>query len=245
VGFLQLMAEQTNRPLPLDILTALSIGMIGYLIDQELQSVLPPTEHVATILSMIEVDRGDPAFTRPTKPIGPTYESSDVEKLKASHGWAMIKDGSKWRRAVASPQPRSILQLPVIRELLMQGTTVICAGGGGIPVTRENARLTGQDAVIDKDLTSARLAIDLNADALILLTDVDGIYRDWNGQRQDIIKELALKDLSSHAFETGSMAPKVEAAAAFMRHGGMRAAIGQVAAALDILDGRAGTNIIC
>jgi carbamate kinase len=218
--------------------------MIGYLIEQELANLLPHGHALATLLTMIEVDPNDPAFENPTKPIGPTYDKAQAARISSERGWRMMAAGTSFRRAVPSPQPVRILELSVIKTLIDAGATVICAGGGGIPVVRDVSQiLSGVEAVIDKDLASAVLAAQLEADALIMLTDVDGVYRDWGTPVQELIVQLPVGELDRHVFEAGSMGPKVEAAKKFVRSGGELAGIGNLTSALDILEGRAGTRI--
>src|SRR6188472_3886938 len=179
---------------PLDVLGAQTEGMIGYMLEQELGNALPFERHIATLLTMIEVDAGDPAFQRPTKPIGPLYDADEAARLEREKGWAFMADGDSLRRAVPSPAPKRIFGIHVIRTLLEQGVVVICAGGGGIPTTYTDAqapagrRLGGVEAVIDKDLASALLAIEIGADALLIVTDVDAVYADWGTPEQRPIR---------------------------------------------------------
>ena len=174
---------------PLDVLGAQTEGMIGYMLEQELGNELPFERHLATLLTMIEVDADDPAFAHPTKPIGPLYDAAEAARLEREKGWAFIADGDSMRRAVPSPAPKRIFGIDVIRTLLDQGVIVICAGGGGIPTAYADEpapagrRLRGVEAVIDKDLASALLAIEIGADALLIVTDVDAVYADWGTPR--------------------------------------------------------------
>ena len=187
VGLLALQAAAYHEvaPYPLDVLGAQTDAMIGYVIEQELGNLLPAEQSLATVLTMIEVDRNDPAFDHPTKPIGPVYDRATAERLKAASGWAIAADGDKFRRVVASPKPKRIFEIRPIRILVEQGTIVICAGGGGIPTMYdENGQLHGVEAVIDKDLASALLAEQLDADLLVIATDVDGVYTDWGSANQ-------------------------------------------------------------
>jgi len=178
VGLLALQAEAySGAPAPpLDVLGAESEGMIGYLLEQGLhgRTRRPP----AALLTTVRVDRDDPAFGSPSKPIGPIYERAAAERLRDERGWAIAADGEHWRRVVASPEPREIVELATIRRLLEAQTLVICAGGGGIPVVADaHGGLHGVEAVIDKDLAAALLADALGADVLLLLTDVDSVVR--------------------------------------------------------------------
>jgi carbamate kinase len=241
---LQSHAFSPEHPIPLDVLTAETVGMIGYLIEQELANLLPPNHPLATLLTMIEVDAHDPAFGNPTKPIGPAYDKVQAERIGKERGWHMKPAGTIFRRVVPSPQPIRILEMPVVKTLVNMGTTVICAGGGGIPVVRDAGQtFKGVEAVIDKDLASAALAIQLKADALIMLTDVEGVYRDWGTAEQELIAQLPLAELKNYTFEAGSIGPKVEAAEKFVRGGGQIAGIGGLTRALDIVENRSGTRV--
>jgi carbamate kinase len=249
VGLLALQAEAYRRsaagqaaaPWPLDLLGAESEGMIGYLIEQELANRLPGRE-VATLLTRTVVDADDPAFARPSKPIGPLYGAPTAHRLAAEWGWSIAPDGSGWRRVVPSPEPRRIVELATIAILLRAGVTVICAGGGGIPVVETAGGLRGVEAVIDKDLAAALLACAIDADRLLLLTDVDAVYADWPVPAQRAIRRAGPEEMRRLAFAPGSMAPKVEAACRFAARGGI-AAIGRLADAAAILNGKAGTAI--
>ena len=166
-----------------------SEGMIGYLIEQELGNIIPAESEIATLLTQVEVDAADPAFRKPTKQIGPTYGRKEAAALTARHGWIMVPDGSHFRRAVPSPQPKSILEISVIRLLIEHDVTVICTGGGGIPVIRrKDGSYIGIEVVIDKDHASGLLAREISADALLMLTDVDGVYLGWGSAQQKKLK---------------------------------------------------------
>lgn len=241
---LQSAAYKPDEPYPLDVLGAESEGMIGYLIEQELENVLPNGPRVATLLTQVEVDPHDPAFRNPTKPIGPVYDKAEAERLAAARGWHIARDGDKYRRVVPSPLPLRIPDLGVIRLLVDQGVVVICAGGGGIPVVRrEDGSFVGVEAVIDKDRAAALLAQGLGADALLLLTDVDAVYRNWGRPDQAPIRRATPDMLRVEAFAAGSMGPKVEAACSFVSATGGIAGIGALEQALAILEGRAGTQV--
>ncbi len=245
VGLLALQgaAGKPDETYPLDILDAETEGMIGYLIEQELGNLLPD-RRCATLLTQIEVDPDDPAFGHPDKPIGPVYSEIEAQKLAQERGWNMARDGAHFRRVVPSPAPQRIFELSVIELLVSQGVIVICAGGGGIPtVRREDGSLVGVEAVIDKDLASALLARELKADALLMLTDVDAVYRDWGTPSARAIRRITPLALRELDFAPGSMGPKVRAACEFVEQTGGMAGIGQLSDALAILDGGAGTVI--
>jgi carbamate kinase len=245
VGLLALQgaAYKPEEAYPLDVLGAETEGMIGYIIEQELENALEHDRPVATLLTQVLVDSNDPAFASPTKFVGPVYDREEAESRAAAAGWQIAADGDKWRRVVASPAPVEIPDVRVIRLLLDQGVVVICAGGGGIPIVRRaDGSMAGVEAVIDKDAASALLARQLNADALLLLTDVDAIYRDFGTDQAAPIPRLTPTEAQQLDLPAGSMGPKLAAARNFAAHGGI-SGIGQLADALAILDGRAGTII--
>jgi len=227
----------------LDVLDAESEGWIGYLLEQALDDALPDRQ-VATLLTRVEVDPDDPAFARPEKPIGPVYARAECERLAAERGFRFVETGRGWRRVVPSPTPRRIVELSAIRLLVEAGIVVVCAGGGGIPVCRESdGSQRGVEAVIDKDACSALLAVQLAADALLLLTDVPAVFRDWPHPARRPIGEVAVAELEALHFEPGAMAPKVAAACAFVRRTGRLAAIGALEDAPRLIDGTAGTRV--
>jgi carbamate kinase len=241
---LQAAAGPTEGAYPLDVLDAESEGMLGYMIEQELENALPGGRLIATLLTQIVVDRRDPAFRHPTKPIGPVYDKTKAEQLVQARGWRTAQDGKGWRRVVASPQPKQILEARVIELLVTQGVTVICAGGGGIPVLeRSDGTLLGVEAVIDKDHASALLARQIRADQLLLLTDVDAVYLDWESDRARAVSRVGLGALNPADFAAGSMRPKIEAASGFAAETGRPAAIGRLEDAAAIVAGGAGTRI--
>ena len=228
---------------PLDVLDAETEGMVGYLLEQELGRHLPP-DRLATLLTQVIVDPEDPAFAHPTKFVGPGYEPRDARVLAHERGWAVAPDGDQWRRVVASPEPRRIVELDTIRLLVEHGTTVTCVGGGGIPVVPDGlGGLRGVEAVIDKDLSAALLATALGADALLLLTDVDAVYTGWGTAHQRAIRETRPALARPLGLPAGSMGTKVEAACRFVAAGGQRAAIGALGDAAEVLAGHAGTQI--
>jgi carbamate kinase len=232
-----------TKPYPLDMLGAESEGMIGYLIEQELRNQLPG-KHVVTVLTQVEVHRNDPAFRRPSKPIGPLLDEATADRLANAHGWTINPEGTKWRRMVASPEPLRILELPAIKLLSDAGVLVVCAGGGGIPVAAQpKGGMRGVDAVIDKDLSAALLAHQLKADALLLLTDVEAVYENWGAKGAKPIGETTPIELRKTTFAASSMRPKVEAVCRFVESGGSFAAIGNLDDAGQILLGHRGTIV--
>ena len=241
---LQAAAHKPEEAYPLDVLGAESEGMIGYLIEQELENALPGNHRVATLLTQVEVDPADPAFRNPTKPIGPVYRKEEAEKLATQRDWAIAPDGDSYRRVVASPLPKHIPDVSIIRLLIEQNVIVICAGGGGIPVIRRpDGSLIGIEAVIDKDRAAGLLAKDLGAQALLMLTDVDAVYRDWGTPAQKPIRKISPDRLRPEEFPAGSMGPKVEAARDFVLQTGGIAGIGALEDAIGIIEGLRGTLV--
>jgi carbamate kinase len=243
VGLLALQAAaHGGPPWPLDVLGAESEGMIGYLLEQELANALPGERELCTLLTRTRVDPDDPAFADPRKPVGPVYETEEGARLAAEHGWTVRPDGAGVRRVVPSPLPQAIVEAPSIRRLVDAGVLVVCAGGGGIPVAREDGRWRGVEAVVDKDRASAVLAEALDADLLLLLTDVDAVYAGWGTPEAHAL--ATLDAASPGAFAAGSMGPKVEAAARFARRTARPAAIGAMEQAAALVAGTAGTRIL-
>jgi carbamate kinase len=238
-------AYAPDNPWPLDILGAETEGMIGYLIEQELMNALPKGTDCATLLTRVEVDPKDPAFDQPTKPIGPVYTPEEAKRVRDAHQWSMVEEaGGSLRRVVPSPQPIAILGSTPIRLLVEAGVCVICAGGGGIPVVRgSDGKMEGIEAVIDKDRTSALLAQALNADALLMLTDVRAVFRNWGGPDQSAIEQITPDALDKIDFPAGSMGPKIAAACDFVRAGGTMAGIGRLQDARAIVEASAGTLV--
>ena len=246
VGLLAIQAATgpADTQYPLDVLGAESEGMIGYLIEQELRNALPEQKLFATLLTQSVVDAADPAFKQPTKPIGPIYDEPKAKALAKERGWSVAPDGMHWRRVVASPKPLAILEKEEIALLVKEGAIVICAGGGGIPVVQaKDGKLSGIEAVVDKDLASALLAAALGADKLLLLTDVDAVYAGFGSADARAILRTAPALLARNSFAAGSMGPKAEAAAGFVTATGKTAAIGRLEDALALIDARAGTQI--
>lgn len=243
---LQSAAGPAAGLLPLDVLDAESEGWIGYTIAQELGNALPPGTEIATLLSRVRVDRDDPAFRSPSKPIGPVYDEATARRLAGERGWNIAPDGKFWRRVVASPRPLEVIETPVIRRLITAGVVVVCVGGGGIPVARNaGGALEGVEAVVDKDAASALLAAHVDADLLLLLTDVDAVYLDYGTPAARALHETTPAELRANvaAFQAGSMGPKVAAVCDFVETSGRTAAIGALDDIVAIIAGSAGTRI--
>lgn len=245
VGLLALQGLEYKKvmPYPLDVLGSETQGMIGYILMQELKNLLPEQD-VSCMLTQMLVDPQDPAFADPTKPIGPVYQEAEARELAEKFQWTVKPDGQYFRRVVPSPQPIGIIECDAIETLIKRNHLVICTGGGGIPVKRENNKLIGVEAVIDKDMSAAFLAKQLNADALLILTDADAVYLDWGKATQKAIASTTPRALSRHTFDAGSMGPKIEASCEFIKQGGKLVGIGALHDGLEILKGLAGTNII-
>jgi carbamate kinase len=251
VGLLALEAAayEEVEPYPLDVLGAQTEGMIGYILQQELGNELPFDKRLASLLTLVEVDVDDPAFQNPTKPVGPVYTKEQADAVASEKGWTFKPDGDSYRRVVPSPVPQRIFGLEPLEWLLGHGCVVVCAGGGGIPVmyvdepVPAGRRLVGVEAVIDKDLASALLAIDLHADALVIATDVDAVYADWGTPAQHAIRRASPHELAAGDFAEGSMGPKVRAACLFAERTGGAAAIGSIGEIEALLTGEAGTIV--
>jgi len=245
VGLLVLMSESYpgTEPYPLDVLDAQTEGQIGYIIELELDNAIDHQDTVAIITRAL-VDAADPAFANPTKFIGPAYRQEEARALAERRGWTIRRDGDHWRRVVPSPEPRQVIQLPAIGRLVDDRFLVVCAGGGGVPVVDDGAGgHRGVEAVIDKDLSSSLLATDLEADMLVLATDVDAVYEHWGTPRERPIRSATPTQLSDREFPPGSMGPKVEAACRFVERTGKRAAIGALEQVPGLVAGSAGTQV--
>ena len=246
VGLLALMdaAYTAVDPYPLDVLGAETVGMIGYIIEQELGNIIPFKDHIVTVLTQVVVDPGDPAFQNPTKHVGPVYDRAESERLRKEKGWSMDADGKHFRRVVPSPQPQRIIELNVIRMLVDNGVVVICAGGGGIPTAYDqDQKLYGVEAVIDKDLASALLSRELAAEMFVMLTDVANVYADFGTPQQRSIRAAHPDALEHLDFADGSMGPKVRSACQFVRETGKQSAIGKLSDLTGIMSGEDGTLI--
>ncbi|WP_170428615.1 carbamate kinase [Ruegeria arenilitoris] len=231
---------------PLDVLVGETMGMIGYMIEQELGNILPFEHHIATLLTMIEVDPNDPAFDNPTKFIGQVYSEAEAKKEATEKGWTVKPDGEYWRRVVPSPRPKRIFQVEPIRWILEKGATVIAAGGGGIPTMYDkdaDRTLVGVEAVIDKDFASCLLAQNLGADVLVIATDAEAVFLNWGSPDQKAIRSIKPDALDAYDFPAGSMGPKVQAAQDFVRETGGRAIICALADVPAAVRGEKGTTI--
>jgi carbamate kinase len=232
-----------TTPYPFDVLGAQTQGMIGYWLLQSLQNRIRHRQ-VAAIINQTLVSASDPAFADPTKFIGEVYDEATARELAAARGWVVKPDGPHWRRVVGSPEPLRVVETELIRTLLAAGTIVVCAGGGGVPVIRnERGLLEGVEAVVDKDLATSVLGTALGADVLLILTDVAHVYRDYGGPAQEPITVTTPAAIRREPLPAGSMGPKVEAACRFVEITGGTAAIGRLEDAVDILAGRAGTVV--
>lgn len=231
-------------PYPLDVIGAQTQGMLAYWLVQSLKNEQPQREIVAVINQVI-VDSADPAFDEPTKFVGRTYSLEEAGRLSAERGWQVKRDGSQWRRVVPSPHPRAVVEIEALRALVERGFMVVCGGGGGVPVVMTAAgHLHGVEAVVDKDLTSVVLAEELEAELLVILTDVPHVYRDWNGARSAPIHRATPAEMLALPFPRGSMGPKIQAASSFVSRTGHAAVIGNVENLAEALDGHAGTWIV-
>ncbi|WP_063774150.1 carbamate kinase [Streptacidiphilus rugosus] len=234
-----------TAPYPLDLLGAETQGLIGSLLVRELRDRLPDRE-IAALVTHTEVAPDDPAFARPSKFIGRPYTPQQAEQLAAERGWTLARDGDARRRVVPSPAPARILELPFVRTLLAAGDIVVCAGGGGIPLLRDPATnlLRGAEAVVDKDLTAALLAELVEADALLILTDVTHVYRRFGHGDPGPLTRTTPAELRTLDLPQGSMGPKARAAASFVERTGRLAGIGPLDDALGVLLGTTGT-LVC
>jgi carbamate kinase len=232
-----------SLPYPLDVLGAQTQGMIGYWLVQELANA-GVTKPVVALVTQTVVDADDPAFATPTKFIGPGYSHEQADEAATRYGWAMAVDGDRWRQVVPSPEPLRIIEQETIGTLVDRDVVVVCGGGGGAPVTEDSiGRLTGVDAVVDKDLTAAQLALTLAADRLLVLTDVPAIIRGYGTPGAEPIRTIDADTLAELPFPAGSMGPKVDACVWFARASGRPAAVGALTDAAEVLAGHAGTTI--
>lgn len=238
---------QDNKiePYPLDVLVSQTVGMIGYMLQQELTNLLPATP-TQTLVTQVIVDEHDPAFSKPSKPIGQVYTQAEAEKLAAEKGWTVMPDGQYYRRAVPSPKPQDVTGINAVKALLAQDHIVICGGGGGVPcVKNAQGQLTGVEAVVDKDLATAVIANQLDVDLFIIATDVNAACVNFQkeGERKIAKANPAALEALSAEFAAGSMGPKVQAVINFVKATGKDAAIGSLADIEDIVAGKAGTRV--
>lgn len=250
----QMLTMSRIPPMSLDICVAHSQGGIGYLLMQAMENALRAEgnpRHVAALLTQVEVDPNDPAFANPTKFVGPFFSESEAQKIKDELGWQMREDsGRGWRHVVPSPQPRHICDISLVDDLVKRGTVVIAGGGGGIPVVRQGKipGRSGLAAVIDKDLTSAKMANVLGIDQMMILTAVSRVAINFGKPNQQELTEVRLASLKrlrdEGQFPPGSMGPKIDAAIRFIEGGGKRAVIGHLEQALPALLGETGTQIV-
>ncbi len=251
-----LLQNETGRdvaaPMPLFVCGAESQGLIGLMIQQNLGNLLAARGRgdvpIATVVTQVVVDKEDPAFANPTKPVGPFYSEEDAKRLEAEKGYDVREDaGRGWRRVVPSPDPMEIFEKVAIRQLVDARTIVVASGGGGIPVVHENGGLRGVDAVIDKDLAGERLAADVGASIFMVLTDVDSVRLHYKTPQEVALSKMTIDEAKKyHAeghFAKGSMEPKVRAAIRFIEAGGEKAIITSLDKAFDALEGNAGTTI--
>ena len=246
VGLLALMSDAytDTSPYPLDVLGSETEGQIGYVLELELDNAIADQDTVA-VLTRVVVDADDPAFAAPSKFIGPVYSEEAARALVRQHGWTVKRDGDSWRRVVPSPEPRRIVQLRPIDRLVEGGLLVVCTGGGGIPVVEDDdGRQRGVEAVIDKDLASALLAVDLGVQTLVLATDVDAVYEGYGTSAQRPIRTATPAELRGQDFAAGSMGPKVEAVCRFVERTGGHGVIGSLDEIDELLAGREGTHVL-
>lgn len=233
------------EPYPLDVLVSQTVGMIGYMLQQELTNLLTETP-TQTLVTQVIVDEHDPAFSKPSKPIGQVYTQAEAEKLAAEKGWTVMPDGQYYRRAVPSPKPQDVTGINAVKALLAQDHIVICGGGGGVPcVKNAQGQLTGVEAVVDKDLATAVIANHLDADLFIIATDVNAACVNFQkeGERKIAKANPAALEALSEEFAAGSMGPKVQAVINFVKATGKDAAIGSLADIEEIVAGKAGTRV--
>ena len=245
-------AKSVLSPMPLDVCGAQSQGMIGYMLQQSLENQLKSVgivKSVATVLTQTVVSATDRAFANPTKPIGRFYDETESKDFERKNGWSMINDSNRgFRRVVPSPNPVSFLESETIKCLFDEGTVVIAAGGGGVPVVKDTrlGRYIGVEAVIDKDLAAALLARLLGVDLLMILADIDGVFLNYGRPEQRLVDRMTVREarryLAEGQFPAGSMGPKVEAAVRFIESGGKRAVIGSLEKVEATLRGKAGTD---
>ncbi len=237
---------------PMDVAGAMTQGQIGYMIGQALMNELRKKgveKPVATVVTQTVVERDDPAFQNPSKPVGPFYDEETAKRLAEEKGWTVVEDaGRGWRRVVPSPDPKGHVEAPVIQDLVEKGFIVIASGGGGVPVVEENGQLKGVEAVIDKDLAGEKLAEEVSADIFMILTDVNGAAVNYGKPDERWLGRVTVDELKRYYeeghFRKGSMGPKVLAAIRFIEWGGERAVIASLDRAVEALEGKTGTQVL-
>lgn len=255
VGNLLIQQEEASAvvpPMPMDVAGAMSQGMLGYWMQNQIDNLLRARgirRPVVTLVTQVLVDRLDPAFANPTKPVGPFYTPAKAERLMTERGWKMKEDaGRGWRRVVPSPNPKAIWEKDAIRTLVDAGAVVICSGGGGVPVYLDGDRLVGCEAVIDKDLAGQRLAADVHADLFCILTDVPKVALRYKQPDQELLDRVSAgqmrRFMQEGHFKPGSMGPKVEAVLRFVESTGKWGAIASLEEAASAVEGKSGTIII-
>ncbi len=245
------LAKDQVAPMPLDVCVAESQGLIGYLLQVAIGDVFFERDMERPVVALVTLARvrpDDPAFAQPTKPVGPYYDAEEAKQMADVFGYSLAPSPQGgWRRVVPSPVLYSIVEAPVIERMVAEGTIVIAAGGGGVPVSEEGPRLVGREGVVDKDYASAVLARDVRASVLLILSDVKGVYEAYGTEGATVMASLtpqrAERLLVNGEFGEGSMSPKVRSAVEFVRTGGERAVIAALEDGLDALEGRAGTTI--
>lgn len=245
------LAGEAVPPMPFDVCSAESQGLIGYLIQQEMQNEFEKNDidiPVVTFVTQVLVDCDDPAFQYPTKPIGPFHNKREADLLAQKTSFVMKEDSNRrWRRVIPSPRPLGIVEKKIIKDNIDNGCMVIAAGGGGIPVVKKGKEIVGVEAVIDKDLSACCLGIDIHAEILLILTDIEKVALNYNTSDQKWIDKMSLGDakryLAQGHFKEGSMKPKIEAGIRFLENGGEKSVIGSLLAASSALQGTSGTTI--
>ena len=246
------LSREKTPDMPLDVLVAMTEGSLGYILQQSLLNELNAREirrYVVTMVTQVIVDEDDPSFDSPTKPIGPYFSREDAEERRDKLGWSITEERRGWRRTVASPRPRRVLQRDMIRDAARAGHIVVAAGGGGVPIKfDEKGHYAGVEAVVDKDLTSSVLAASVGAELLIILTAVPNVYVDYGTPQQRALSAVTLEEVehlqAEGHFPVGSMGPKIDAVIHFLRRGGRRALITDPASLPDAMEGRAGSHFI-
>ncbi|MEM2931655.1 MAG: carbamate kinase [Nitrososphaerota archaeon] len=238
---------------PMDVCGSETQGFIGYMIQQALGNEFRKraiNKGVVSVVTRVLVDREDPAFKNPTKPVGPFYAKEEMEEIKKEHPEYVFKEDKArggWRRVVPSPDPKEIIEGDAIKRLVEAGFVVVACGGGGIPVIETDEGLKGVDAVIDKDLAGERLASLVRADKFVILTDIDAAYLNFGKQNQKKIEKIRVEELKQYIkeghFAEGSMLPKIIAAVRFIENGGEEAIIADLNQLIDAINGKAGTHV--